>query len=173
MNLIMPAIQAITALGVLLLPAFAQARGQARFGSIVRLLLVPFVLGPVLYWLLLGMLHQPLVVWIYGGQYAEHSDLLWVLGLMLVANGAIAVIGGALRALERPDRLFVAYTLSALVTVTVGAGLTFLWGVTGAVIGLLFSYGTTTITLLFFYWRLEDKGLKVDAQDSPRSTCAD
>jgi O-antigen/teichoic acid export membrane protein len=164
LNLIMPAVQAITALGVLLLPALAQARGQARFGSLVRLILVPFVLGPVLYWLLLGMLHQPLIVWIYGGRYAEHSDLLWIMGLTLIANGVIVVIGGSLRALERPDRVFFAYAISALVTATVGVGLTFLWGITGATVGLLISYSTTTVMMLFFYWRLKDKASKVKSR---------
>jgi len=158
MNLTMPAIQAITALGVLLVPTLAQARGQAGFGSLVRLSLVPFVLGPVLYWLLLGTFHQPLIAWIYGGQYAEHSGLLWVLGLTLIANGVIAVAGGSLRALERPDRLFFAYALSALVTVIVGAGLTFLWGITGAVVGILISYGTIAIMMSIFYWRFEERG---------------
>jgi O-antigen/teichoic acid export membrane protein len=166
MNLIMPAMQAITALGVLLLPVLARARGQARFAFVVRLILIPFVLGPILYWLLLGMLHQPLTAWIYEGQYAEYSDLLWILGLTLIPIGVIAVIGGSLRALERPNRLFFAYALSGLVTVTVGVGLTLLWGITGAGLGILISYSTTAMMVSYFYWELKDKNFKADAQDS-------
>jgi O-antigen/teichoic acid export membrane protein len=152
-NPIMPMVQIVAALGVLLLPAFAQARGQGGFGSLIRFMLVPFVLGPVLYWLALGMLHQPIVAWLYSGQYAEYADLLWLMGLIPILSGVIAVIGGSLRALESPDRVFFAYALSTVVTVSVGAGFTFFWGVTGAVVGLLISYGTTATTMLFLYWR--------------------
>jgi O-antigen/teichoic acid export membrane protein len=152
-NPIMPMVQIIAALGVLLLPAFAQARGQAGFGSLIRFILVPFVLGPILYWLLLGMLHQPLTAWIYEGQYAEYADLLWLMGLIPIVSGVIAVIGGSLRALESPNLVFFAYALSTVVTVSVGAGFTFFWGVAGAVVGLLISYSTTATTMLFLYWR--------------------
>lgn len=157
MNLIMPVIQAVTALGVLLLPTLVQARGHARFGSLVRFALVFFILSSALYWMLLGTLHRPLVAWLYGGQYAEQAYLLWLLGLLPVILGVTYVVGVALRALERPDLVFWTYALSTAVVLTLGVGFVFLWGVFGAVVGLLVSFGATAAIVLFFYRRLGNR----------------
>lgn len=157
MNPIMPMLQGVWALSVLLLPTLVRARanGDAAFGSRVRLALIPFALGPALYWLLLGLFHAPIVAWLYGGQYTQYSGLLWLLGLSPIAAAAKQVMGHSLRALERPDRLFWAYTLSAVVTLTLGTGLMYLWGVAGAGVGLLISQGITAAVAFVFYRRLK------------------
>jgi hypothetical protein len=69
----------------------------------------------------------------YQGRYVEHAQLLWLLGLIPVAAGQQAVLGAALRALERPDKAFWAYLVSALATATIGAGVVLTWGLAGAV----------------------------------------
>jgi O-antigen/teichoic acid export membrane protein len=162
MNLIMPMSQAIWALSILLLPVLVRARGEdragtghARFNSRVRLALIPFVLGPFLYWLLLGLFNYPLVSWLYDGRYTEHAALLWILGLSPVVASVKQVMGQSLRALERPDRLFWAYMLSATVTLTFGTGLVWIWGVVGAAIGFLVSQGITAALALVLLRRLE------------------
>jgi O-antigen/teichoic acid export membrane protein len=83
MNLIQPMLQAVWTLSILLLPALVQARdeGFQRFNARIRLALIPFIVGPVVYWLLLGLFNQPLVSWLYNGQYTEYAGLLWILGL--------------------------------------------------------------------------------------------
>jgi len=161
MNLIMPMLQAIWALAILLLPVLVRARdegdtsgGRTRFGTRVRLALVPFALGPILYWLVLGLFHQQLVDWLYGGQYTEHAALLWLLGLSPIVAAVKQVMGQSLKALQRPDQLFWAFAFSAVLTLTLGTGFVYLWGVVGAGIGFLGSQAVTAVLALFFYRRL-------------------
>ena len=165
MNLIMPMLQAIWALSILLLPTLVRARDEARagerasdaharFSSRVRLSLAPFLLIPLLYWLLLGLFHRPVVAWLYDGRYVDHSALLWLLGLSPIIASAKQVLGQSLRALERPDRLFWAYVISAVGTLTVGTALVYVWGVAGAGMGFLVSQVLTAALALVFLQRL-------------------
>lgn len=139
MNLITPIIQGTIALSVFLLPILVQAREDESFGRFVRFALAVFVSGSVVYWVLLGLFHRPLVGWLYAGEYGEYADLLWFLGLLPLLIGVESVFGTALRALEQPNRMFWAYVLSAIVALTVGLWLLFYWGLAGAVGGVLIS----------------------------------
>jgi O-antigen/teichoic acid export membrane protein len=157
MNLLMPMLQANAALSVLLLPILVRAREHSRLGAYTRFALIPFVLVPTLYWTLLGLFHKPLVSLLYGGLYTEHANLLWLVGLVPIATAVKMVTTQSFRALERPDWLFWAYVFSAVVAVTIGAGVTYLWGIVGAGVGLLISQGTAAAVvaalLLLFYQR--------------------
>jgi O-antigen/teichoic acid export membrane protein len=157
MNLIMPMLQAVWALSILLLPTLVQARdkGHDKLNSSVRLALLPFVIGPALYWLLLGLFHQPLVSWLYGGRYTEDAVLLWLLGLSPIVASLKQVMGQSLRALERPDWLFLAYTVSAIVALTLGTVLVYLWGIVGAGISLVICQGVTAALAFASYRRLQ------------------
>jgi O-antigen/teichoic acid export membrane protein len=156
MNLTMPMLQAVWALSILLLPTLVWARdaGWDKLDSRVRRALIPFVAGPAVYWLLLGLFHQPLVSWVYEGQYTERAVLLWILGLSPIVASIKQVLGQSLRALERPDWLFLAYTISAIVALTLGTGLVYVWGITGAGIGLVVCQGVTAALALVSYRRL-------------------
>jgi O-antigen/teichoic acid export membrane protein len=139
MNTTMPVTHAYTALSVIFTPYLVQARGGAKFGRIIRLAVALSAFGAIMYWVLQGLFSRQLIVWLYGGQYSEYSNLLWLLGLLPLAYGIDMILGAALRALERPDRVFWGYGLSALVTLTVGLGFMVTWGVAGAMVGLLLS----------------------------------
>ena len=147
MNLLMPMLQANSALTVLLLPGFVRAREHSRFTSHVRLALFAYLVPPLLYWLALGAFHKEIVSLAYGGRYAEYSGLLWLLGLAPVLAAAKEVLSQAVRALERPDWLFLAYLLSTIVIGTLGVGITYLWGIKGAGIGLMASQAVTTVVV--------------------------
>jgi O-antigen/teichoic acid export membrane protein len=157
MNLIQPMLQAVWSLSILLLPVLVQARdrGQDELNSRIRLALVPFLVGPALYWLLLGLFHQPLVSWLYEGQYNEYAGLLWLLGLSPVVASAKQVMGQSLRALERPDSLFLAYTLSAVAALTVGTWLVYVWGAAGAGLSLVLCQGITAVLAFAYYRKLQ------------------
>ena len=142
MNLLMPLLQANAALAVLLLPVFVRDREGSAFGAQVYLALIPFVLASALYWALLGVFHDPIVALAYGGRYAQHADLLWILGLVPLVTAVKEVVSQSLRALERPDWLFFAFVLSTVVTITVGAWCVYEWGIAGAGAGLVLSHGT-------------------------------
>jgi O-antigen/teichoic acid export membrane protein len=157
MNPVMPMLQAVWALSILLLPSLVWARdeGRDRLNSRLGLALIPFVVGPALYWLLLGIFHQPLVSWLYDGQYTAHASLLWILGLSPIAASVKQVLSQSLRALERPDWLFLAYTLSAVVALILGTGLVYLWGLAGAGMGLVICQVVTAVLALVSYRRLQ------------------
>lgn len=157
MNLIMPVLQGVWALSTLLLPILVQARaeGPAEFNSRVHAALVPLVLGSVLYWILVGLLHYPLMSWLYNDQYTEHASLLWIFGLAPVFVVVKLVFGNALRALERPDRLFSAYLLAAVVAVTLGTGFVYLWGIAGAGLVLLVAQVITAALAIILYYQLQ------------------
>jgi O-antigen/teichoic acid export membrane protein len=167
MNLLMPMLQANSALSVLLLPTLVRAREHSNFGSSVRLALVPFVLAPVLYWILLGVFHSPIVSLLYGGRYTEYANLFWLLGLVPVVAAIKEVMSQSLRALERPDWLFWAYAFSAVVAGTLGAWCVYVWGIVGAGAGLVFTQGTAAVlvtALLVILRRRSPDGL-VSAQE--------
>lgn len=139
MNLIVPATHLYDALSILLLPLLVRTRGGAGFKQLTCLALALFALGAALFWLFLGLFHQPLVTLLYGGRYSEYSYLLWLLGFLPLSFGMLSVLGAALRALEHPERVFSAYALSAAVALTVGLGFLYVWGIVGAVAGFLIS----------------------------------
>ena len=157
MNLFMPILQTNVALSAILVPTLVQARAHAGFRTYVRLALVPFVLGPVLYWILLGAFHRPIVSTLYAGKYLDHADMVWLLGLLPVASGITAVTSAALRAMERPDQLFWAYVPSTVIALTVGLALMFAWGTSGAATALVITYAATAIVTSLVYLRLRSE----------------
>lgn len=150
MNLIMPVLQTYTALSVLLLPTLVQARDQAGFGRATRVSFVLVVSVSVLYWLALGLFHRPLINWIYGGQYIEYADLMWVLALVPIIFGVVEVQSTMLRALEKVDLVFWASVTSTVVALTVGLGAVYTLGVFGAVVWLLLAGAANLLTMWWF-----------------------
>ena len=91
------------------------------------------------------MLRVPILKWLYGGAYGNTVSLIPVVALLPIAAAFSAVLGSALRALERPQQVFWAYITSAAVTVTVGIWGMSTWGLAGAAIGLFLSSAITPI----------------------------
>lgn len=147
MNLIMPVIHAYQPMMILMVPALVQERGSVAFTRTVRLALALSVLCSCVYWILLGVFGPPILDWLYHGRYLDHAGLLWIIGLVPITGAAIAVLGSALRALQRPNHIFLAYAMSTLVAVSVGTTLMLTWHVTGAAIGLALSSLTTMVAM--------------------------
>jgi O-antigen/teichoic acid export membrane protein len=139
-NLVMPAVHTFIALSIVIVPILVRARDTPMFNRLVRRLTLLCAGGALVYWLLLGLLHQQLVRLLYGGLYAADSHLLWILGLLPVACGGTAMVEGALRSLERSDEVFRAYVLAASATCLLGVPFMLMWGTIGAIDGLLISY---------------------------------
>ncbi len=142
-NIIMPPLQVISALSVLLLPTLVRVRQAGTFGTMIRRMVLLFVGGSVIYWLVAGLWGETLLDWIYGGQYLDMAPLLWIFGALPVTASIVAVLGGALRAREQPDRVFWAYVAATLVALTGGLGATYVYGVAGAIAGLIGSSAAT------------------------------
>jgi O-antigen/teichoic acid export membrane protein len=165
MNLIMPILHANTALSALLVPILVRARRDGGFGRLVCLALVLCTLGSALYLVLLGLFHHQLVIWLYRGQYSEYANLLWLLGFSLLITGAVNVLGAALRALERPDRVFWAYLCTTVVALTLGFGFIAAWGVVGAAVGYLLSTAVKALAMWAYYQRLGGARSSMEDQD--------
>jgi O-antigen/teichoic acid export membrane protein len=88
---------------------------------------------------------------VYRGRYTQYADLAWLIGLIVLPEAAIATLGPALRAHERPDRELSAYVASAAVS-CIGIAAIARWGLVGAVLGLLAAHVTTM--LVEFWWVL-------------------
>lgn len=153
MNLIMPILHANSALSLLLVPAFVKAfreMGRAGLRRRVRQGLILLGASSVLYLGFLILFRSKLMAWLYGGKYGGYGNLLLIVGLLPLSVGAVAALGGALRAMEQPNRVFWCYVVSTAVTLTVGLWLAATLGVSGAVIGLLVSSVATAASMIFF-----------------------
>lgn len=152
LNLIMPVSHGFAAIGVLLVSALVRLHDHPRFRHMVLVGALLFTALAAVYWLLLGLYHQPIMLWLYGGQYAVHHRLVWILAFVPVVYGGTTVLGAALRGLERPDTVFWAYAASSLVTVTLGIGLMIRYGIEGAAWGMVAASATTTLTMSWFFF---------------------
>jgi O-antigen/teichoic acid export membrane protein len=157
MNLAMPALQTIAALGTLLLPILVRDcdRGDPRaMNRNIKVSLAVFLLGSACYLAVLWGFRLQIFHFLYGGKYAGYASwpLLWV-GLLPIAYSLPVVMGGALRALEQPNLVFWSYIGSVVVALALGVPLAFSLGVRGAVLGLVASYLLMGELMLFFLMR--------------------
>ncbi len=150
-NLILPVQHTSSALAVLLVPILVRARGDLEFGRLTHLSVVLLSGGSLAYWGLLILLHRPIMTWLYNGQYAGYVHVLWMLGVVVLASAVVTGLGGALRALERPDQVFRAYGLSSIVVLTFGLWSTITWGAMGAAAGLALSSATKAAAMWTYY----------------------
>lgn len=145
-NLVLPITHFNQALGSLLLPALAStASHRSEFNRRVMLSSAVFVGSSLVYGGLLTAFRMPIIDWLYHGSYRETAAILPIVALLPVASALIAVLGSALRALEQPRQVFLAYVGSTLFTVTAGIWGMARWGVTGAALCLCLSATVTVV----------------------------
>jgi O-antigen/teichoic acid export membrane protein len=149
----MPYVLLCTAFGTILIPSLVNAQGRPQFQTIIAKNFIFLVGGGVLYWIVMSMASTKLIGWLYNGLYAEYASLLWILGLLPIFSGIIAVFGAVHRSLHQPDLIFWSYLGSTGIAVSVGLALTAMWGITGAVLALVISYGTTAIMMVALHLR--------------------
>jgi len=154
-NLLLPAIHLFAAFGPVLLPAFVTVRGNADFGKRVKACSVAFLGGGLLYWLLLVLLGEPIVEFLYVGKYAAYSQYLPILAAAMVPQGLALVAGEALRAIERPDLVFRAWAASGSVALLSGLLLVPRNAVWGASVGLLLSSIVVAGVMNWLLWKAE------------------
>ncbi|MGI9174960.1 MAG: lipopolysaccharide biosynthesis protein [Rhodothermales bacterium] len=156
-NFTLPALHVYTALSALLLPTLVRVRGTDRFARIVRNLTALVTAIALFYWVVLGVLGRPMIDWLYAGQYVEYADLLWLVGGLLMA-GIGVVMSAALKALERPQKVFRAFVFSALSVLTVGTACIYAFGLVGALLSLLIGMAVETALELYFFTRRGQEG---------------
>jgi O-antigen/teichoic acid export membrane protein len=162
LNLAMPALQTISALGVLLLPILVRDRdrgGTRAMKRTMKLSLALFLLGSACYLALLWGFRLQIFHFLYAGKYAAYASWpLLLVGLLPFAQSLPNVIGNALGALERPNLAFWSSVGSGVVALALGVPLAFSLGVGGALVGLVVSYVLMGALLLFFLMRSVHRG---------------
>jgi O-antigen/teichoic acid export membrane protein len=153
-NLALPIMHANGALATLLIPALGAVREKPAFNRLVRTAIVALDGGSLLYWLLLTAFRDPIIAWLYHGAYKETAPLVPIVALLPLVAGCMAVLGSALRVLERPQDVFRAYVISVIATVAIGIPLVARWGLPGAVAGVLISSAVTAAAsgVYLFLW---------------------
>jgi len=144
----MPILQVFSALGSVMLPVLvgSRARGTLRLTSLIAL--AAYLVLALGYGIALALLAVPLTSAVYAGRYTNLPTIVVVLAFLPLASGATSVLGGALRAIERPRAVFWAYLVSTMVSLTVGVALIAMFGTSGAAAGIVSTSLTTAGTLL-------------------------
>jgi O-antigen/teichoic acid export membrane protein len=157
LNLAMPVLQSISALGVLLLPILVRDRdcgGPRAMKRTMKLALALFLSGSACYMALLWGFRLQIFHFLYAGKYAAYvSWPLLLLGLLPFTQSLPNVVGSALGALERPNLVFWSFVGSGAVGVVLGVPLAGALGVRGALVGLVVSYALMGALMLFFLMR--------------------
>jgi O-antigen/teichoic acid export membrane protein len=150
-NLTMPIRNTNIALALVILPRLVRTRGTQEFRRLAALAAAALAALSVLYWLPVIVFRGPLVAWLYGGRYGASLETLALLGVFLLLSAGVDILGGALRALERPDQVFRANMFATAVALTVGLGSTVAWGVLGAAVGLVLSSAVRLAAMWRYY----------------------
>jgi O-antigen/teichoic acid export membrane protein len=157
LNLAMPALHTIAALGVLLLPILVRDRdcgGPRAMKRTMKLSLALFLLGSACYLALLWGFRLQIFHFLYAGKYDAYASWpLLLVGLLPIAQSLPSVMAGALRALERPNLVFWSFVGSGVLALALGVPLVSSLGVGGALVGIVASYVLTGALMLFFRMR--------------------
>lgn len=167
----------IAALSVLLIPSLTRTfqASQEQFRHHVAVSIGLFAAAGAAYWVILFFFGDQILSLLYSGKYTAYSYLLLILGLEPVSNAIGVVLTSALRAMERPDIIFYSFIIPNLVMMTVGLGLTYIYGLLGAVITQPLT-SIVGVSVLLWYYR-SPAGRPVPAADrailSPDPALAD
>ena len=162
LNLFMPALQTMAALGVLLLPILVRDRDSGVPGAMkktMKLVLALFFLGSACFLGLVWEFRFQIFHYLYAGRYAAYASWpLLLAGLLPFTQCITVVVGAALGALERPDLGFWSCLGSAVIALVLGVPLVFALGIGGALGGLVVSYASLGMLLVFLFRRMDLKG---------------
>lgn len=153
-NLLMPALHTNSALSIVLVPYFARIINEKKIITLKKMIinsLLVFTAISLLFWLILIFFGKDIIFLFYGTKYSNYSTVLWIIGLLPVSAGIVAVLGGALRAMERPDDIFKSYGITTFIALSVGVLLMLRLDVLGSAIALLI---TSISTMLAMAWYL-------------------
>ncbi|MBW1975521.1 MAG: lipopolysaccharide biosynthesis protein [Deltaproteobacteria bacterium] len=159
-NFVLPLTQVMTALGLLLLPWVSGRFANEGLDSLKRDVpkITTLITGlAVAYFFGVSILGEPLIRLLYDGKY---SAFIWLLPYLAAAPLISALGSGCqlgLKAVQAPWAIFIAYCVSAAVTVSLGAVFVHLWGLKGAAIGGLFSLGSQFPVIVWYWKRMANK----------------
>ena len=141
-NFTTPCAQALVAINLLVLP-WASSRlskeGIPGLRRRTRQIAVLFSVAAVVYLAAIWLLGGRVMNFLYAGRYNEFSPLL-LLSTAPLAFTALAMGSEvAVQVMQAPSEVFLAYSVSGVLTVLTGVVFTHYWGLTGGLVGLLIS----------------------------------
>lgn len=153
-NLIMPVIQGVTALNMLMLPILVRdlrSGGIPKMNQTMAVYLKVQGAGCAAYLLVLWLFRDHVFQLVYGGRYRQYEGWpLLLAGALPIANCIYSVLGNALRAMERPDRMLLAFLGSSAAAALFGIPLTAGLGVSGALLG---NYCSAVVFIAILWWQ--------------------
>ena len=158
LNFSMPVIHTLSALGVLILPVLVRRRrknGDRSVSQTVRWYFGLALMGTVVYAALLWTFRDQALNLLYGGKYQNFSSLTFMLTCVAPLGACLAEpYYRALVAIERPDLMFKSSAVGCVVALGLGVPLVAVFGLNGALAGVLVS-GMAGGMMSYFYYQRE------------------
>jgi O-antigen/teichoic acid export membrane protein len=150
-NIVLPLDQLFVALSMVVLPVMC-----SRYATQKMAALLPLWKSYFLGWLaitagfvvLVHILGKPAMHVLYAGKFDNISSLVPLVAFLPLVLGTGHTVNGALKAAEKPNLVFYAYSFSGVATFLFGIPLVTHYGLRGAVYGMLVSGITYTTALL-------------------------
>jgi glycosyltransferase involved in cell wall biosynthesis len=153
-NITLPFHQFVLAIGLLLLP-WASGRyadgGQQGIHRVMRSTTFLYTACSVAYVACIVPFGHHMMYLLYGDKYMAFAYLLPLVCLPLPLSAIAQGPSVALKAMQSPADVFFAYTVSGFFTLAAGVGLTYVWGLVGALIGLALSSLSFLLVLSYRY----------------------
>ena len=154
-NLVTPAQQAVSALGILMLPVLSRDIGTGRTGPAHRkaaMYLTIVVALTSAYALSLLAFRGPLETMFYGGKFQQYVWLLPLNGLIPVLIALTSGFSVLLRANQKPQHLLASACAGCVVGFASALPLSRMWGVWGAISSVLLANLAIAITTAYYYF---------------------
>jgi O-antigen/teichoic acid export membrane protein len=157
LNFSMPVTQALSALGVLIVPCLVRYRtkgGNRGLEPVVRWFSGLAFLGTTLYAAILWIFRDQALYLLYGKNYEHYSSLVFLFAC-LAPFGACATqpFSSALAAMERPDLMFRSSAVAGVVAIGLGVPLIVKFGLAGALAGVTVSNLVLGLMNYLYYQR--------------------
>ena len=154
-NLAMPPLHCIAALSALVVTVLVQdlsRGGEEALDRRVRSVLAGFFALSIASLVTVVSLGPAMLQFAYGGgRYRTHLAALILVGLLPIGQSCTSAFGCALRALRRPDLILWSHVGACGVSAAVGVPLSAVFGVEGALVGILLSYLTSGALMARYY----------------------
>ena len=155
LNFALPVLHLVGAWNLLFLPVISRKFSQKNIGSLhksVELYTAFILVFTIAYWIMLILTGDYLKDFLYKGKYEDLSGLFWLIGSLPLLYAVSMPRSYALRAIERPDKVFLSSGITAL-SVVIGLALAIFWGLKGAIVGLIISALICCLCIFGFYWK--------------------
>jgi O-antigen/teichoic acid export membrane protein len=151
LNLALPVTQGSAAVSLLAQPYASGVHGGegvAGIGKVTRTITLLFACIAVTYWALVTALRRPIVFFLYAGNYLDVVHLVPWVALASVLTTVAYGPAIALRAMQSPASVSVAFGVSSAVALAVGIPATRTLGLRGAILSIVLSNAATPLVEL-------------------------